>query len=90
MTSEQTLTLLAAMLAVALRGRTVLFVSLGERLTEKSGRINLGLEGAGASAMAAFGCFTPVARPGCGVLAAMAAGAGWPRCMACCCHASMM
>ena len=50
---------LAAILGGALRvGVPFLFVSLGECLTEKSGRINLGLEGVLVlSAMAAFGGF---------------------------------
>lgn len=77
MTSEQTLTLLAAMLGGALRvGAPFLFVSLGECLTEKSGRINLGLEGVLVlSAMAAFGGAYLSGSPWVGVLVAMAAGA---------------
>ncbi|MEP2453603.1 MAG: ABC transporter permease, partial [Roseibium sp.] len=40
------MTVLLAMFAGAIRVSTpFLFVSLGEMLTEKSGRINLGLEG---------------------------------------------
>lgn len=56
MSAEQWLALLAGMLGGALRvGTPFLFVSLGECLTEKSGRINLGLEGVLVlSAMAAF------------------------------------
>jgi ABC-type uncharacterized transport system permease subunit len=57
MTPDQILTFAAAILGGALRvGAPFLFVSLGECLTEKSGRINLGLEGVLVlSAMAAFG-----------------------------------
>ena len=57
MTLDQWIALLAAILGGALRvGTPYLFVSLGECLTEKSGRINLGLEGVLVlSAMAAFG-----------------------------------
>jgi simple sugar transport system permease protein len=49
--------LLLAVLGGAIRvGTPFLFVSLGECLTEKSGRINLGLEGVLVfSAMSAFG-----------------------------------
>src|SRR6218665_1138645 len=56
MSAEQWLALFAGMLGGALRvGTPFLFVSLGECLTEKSGRINLGLEGVLVlSAMAAF------------------------------------
>jgi simple sugar transport system permease protein len=57
MTADQWLALFAAILGGALRvGVPFLFVSLGECLTEKAGRINLGLEGVLVlSAMAAFG-----------------------------------
>ncbi len=57
MTPDQIITFAAAILGGALRvGAPFLFVSLGECLTEKSGRINLGLEGVLVlSAMAAFG-----------------------------------
>lgn len=57
MSSEILLPFLAAIVGGALRvGVPFLFVSLGECLTEKSGRINLGLEGVLVlSAMAAFG-----------------------------------
>jgi general nucleoside transport system permease protein len=57
MSADQWVTLLAGILGGALRvGTPYLFVSLGECLTEKSGRINLGLEGVLVlSAMAAFG-----------------------------------
>ena len=49
--------LILAIIGGAIRvGTPFLFVSLGECLTEKSGRINLGLEGVLVfSAMAAFG-----------------------------------
>jgi ABC-type uncharacterized transport system permease subunit len=57
MTADQWIALLAGIVGGALRvGVPFLFVSLGECLTEKSGRINLGLEGVLVlSAMAAFG-----------------------------------
>jgi general nucleoside transport system permease protein len=57
MTADQWIALLAGIVGGALRvGTPYLFVSLGECLTEKSGRINLGLEGVLVlSAMAAFG-----------------------------------
>ena len=46
MTGSQTADLLLAVLGGAVRvGTPFLFVSLGECLTEKSGRINLGHEG---------------------------------------------
>jgi simple sugar transport system permease protein len=57
MTGSPTLDVLLAVLGGAIRvGTPFLFVSLGECLTEKSGRINLGLEGVLVfSAMAGFG-----------------------------------
>ena len=57
MSTEAVLTFGAAILGGALRvGVPFLFVSLGECLTEKSGRVNLGLEGVLVlSAMAGFG-----------------------------------
>jgi general nucleoside transport system permease protein len=57
MSADELWVLLAAVVGGALRvGVPFLFVSLGECLTEKSGRINLGLEGVLVlSAMAAFG-----------------------------------
>ena len=57
MTADQWVALVAAIVGGALRvGAPFLFVSLGECLTEKSGRINLGLEGVLVlSAMASFG-----------------------------------
>ena len=68
---------LAAILGGALRvGVPFLFVSLGECLTEKSGRINLGLEGVLVlSAMAGFGGSYLSGSPWIGVLVAAAAGA---------------
>ena len=46
MTADQWVALFAGIIGGALRvGTPFLFVSLGECLTEKSGRINLGLEG---------------------------------------------
>jgi ABC-type uncharacterized transport system permease subunit len=57
MTADQWIALFAGVVGGALRvGVPYLFVSLGECLTEKSGRINLGLEGVLVlSAMASFG-----------------------------------
>jgi general nucleoside transport system permease protein len=65
-----------AMLAGAIRVSTpFLFVSLGEVLTERSGRINLGLEGTLVfGAMAAYGTAVVTGSPWLGVVAAMAAG----------------
>ncbi len=67
----------AAILGGALRvGVPFLFVSLGECLTEKAGRINLGLEGVLVlSAMAAFGGSYLTGNPWAGVLIAAATGA---------------
>jgi general nucleoside transport system permease protein len=77
MSTEQTLIFLAGIVGGALRvGAPFLFVSLGECLTEKSGRINLGLEGVLVlSAMAAFGASYLSGSPWIGVLAAAATGA---------------
>ena len=59
-----------------------LFVSLGECLTEKSGRVNLGLEGTLVmGAMSAYGVSYLTGSPWLGVLAA---GLGRRRCSACC------
>jgi general nucleoside transport system permease protein len=68
---------LVAVLGGAIRvGTPFLFVSLGECLTEKSGRINLGLEGVLVlSAMAGFGAAYLTGSPWLGVLAAGASGA---------------
>src|SRR5947208_16841602 len=75
--SDVLLPFLAAILGGALRvGVPFLFVSLGECLTEKSGRINLGLEGVLVlSAMAAFGGSYLSGSAWIGVLAAAATGA---------------
>jgi ABC-type uncharacterized transport system permease subunit len=64
-------------LAGALRGGTpFLLVSLGECLTEKSGKINLGLEGVLLmGAMSAYAISYKMGSPWCGVLAAAVAGA---------------
>lgn len=77
MSADQVLTLLVAILGGALRvGAPFLFVSLGECITEKAGRINLGLEGVLVlSAMAAFGGAYWSGSVWVGVLVAMAAGA---------------
>jgi len=77
MTPDELLTLLAGILGGALRvGVPFLFVSLGECLTEKSGRINLGLEGVLVlSAMAAFGGAYLSGSPWVGVAAGALAGA---------------
>ena len=76
MTADQILTLVVAILGGALRvGAPFLFVSLGECITEKAGRINLGLEGVLVlSAMAAFGGSYLSGSAWIGVLCAMAAG----------------
>jgi simple sugar transport system permease protein len=68
---------LLAVLGGAIRvGTPFLFVSLGECLTEKSGRINLGLEGVLVfSAMAGFGGAYLTGSPWLGVLAAGLSGA---------------
>ncbi len=67
---------LVAMLGGAIRVSTpFLFVSLGECLTERSGRINLGLEGTLVfGAMAAYGTAVETGSPWAGVAAAMVAG----------------
>ena len=77
MTSEVLLSFLVAILGGALRvGVPFLFVSLGECLTEKAGRINLGLEGVLVlSAMAGFGGSYLTGSAWLGVLAAASAGA---------------
>jgi ABC-type uncharacterized transport system permease subunit len=66
-----------AILAGAIRVSTpFIFVSLGEAITERSGRINLGLEGTLVfGAMTAYGVAVLTLSPWLGVLAAMAAGA---------------
>lgn len=77
MTAEMIGQVLLAVLAGAVRvGTPFLFVSLGECLTEKAGRINLGLEGVLVlSAMAGFGGAYLGGSPWLGVAAAAAAGA---------------
>ena len=76
MSFDQWLALLAGIVGGALRvGVPFLFVSLGECLTEKSGRINLGLEGVLVlSAMAAFGGAYLSGSPWTGVMAGALAG----------------
>lgn len=65
-----------AIIAGAIRVSTpFIFVSLGEMITERSGRINLGLEGTLVfGAMAAYGTAVMTGSPLLGVLAAMLAG----------------
>jgi simple sugar transport system permease protein len=77
MDGGQVIDLLLAMLGGAVRvGTPFLFVSLGECLTEKSGRINLGLEGVLVfSAMAGFGGAYLTGSPWLGVLLAGVSGA---------------
>lgn len=77
MDSGQIVDLGLAMLGGAVRvGTPFLFVSLGECLTEKSGRINLGLEGVLVfSAMAGFGGAYLSGSPWLGVLLAGCSGA---------------
>ena len=77
MTADQWVALFAGIVGGALRvGVPFLFVSLGECLTEKSGRINLGLEGVLVlSAMAAFGGSYLTGSPWAGVLIGACAGA---------------
>ena len=77
MMADVLLTFFAGIIGGALRvGVPFLFVSLGECLTEKSGRINLGLEGVLVlSAMAAFGGAYLSGSAWTGVLAGAAAGA---------------
>ncbi|MGR9439379.1 ABC transporter permease (plasmid) [Rhizobium leguminosarum] len=66
-----------AIFAGAIRVSTpFIFVSLGETITERSGRINLGLEGTLVfGAMAAYAVAVMTGSPTLGVLAAMVAGA---------------
>jgi simple sugar transport system permease protein len=77
MTGQAALDLLLAIIGGAVRvGTPFLFVSLGECLTEKSGRINLGLEGVLVlSAMAGFGGAYASGSPWLGVLLAGVSGA---------------
>lgn len=76
MTPDQWIALFAGIVGGALRvGVPFLFVSLGECLTEKSGRINLGLEGVLVlSAMTAFGGAYLSGSPWVGVLTGAVAG----------------
>jgi ABC-type uncharacterized transport system permease subunit len=76
MTPDQWLAFACGIVGGALRvGTPFLFVSLGECLTEKSGRINLGLEGVLVlSAMAAFGGAYLSGSPWIGVLVGAIAG----------------
>jgi ABC-type uncharacterized transport system permease subunit len=75
--TDQLGTVAVALLAGSLRVSTpFLFVSLGECLTEKSGRINLGNEGALVlGAMVAYAVSYETGSPWIGVLAAILAGA---------------
>ncbi len=68
-----------AILAGAIRVSTpFIFVSLGESITERSGRINLGLEGTLVfGAMTAYAVAVMTGSPWLGVLAAMAAGSAF-------------
>jgi simple sugar transport system permease protein len=77
MSTSATVDVLIGVLGGAIRvGTPFLFVSLGECLTEKSGRINLGLEGVLVfSAMAGFGGSYLSGSPWLGVLMAGACGA---------------
>jgi ABC-type uncharacterized transport system permease subunit len=77
MTADQLIIFLSGIVGGALRvGVPFLFVSLGECLTEKSGRINLGLEGVLVlSAMTAFGASYLSGSPWLGVMAGAVAGA---------------
>jgi simple sugar transport system permease protein len=77
MSGDALLAFSAAIVGGALRvGVPFLFVSLGECLTEKSGRINLGLEGVLVlSAMAGFGGSYLTGSPWAGVALAAVAGA---------------
>jgi simple sugar transport system permease protein len=86
MTPDQWLALFAGIVGGVLRvGTPFLFVSLGECLTEKSGRINLGLEGVLVlSAMTAFGAAYLSGSPWVGVFAGAVAVACWLLCTECC------
>ena len=72
MTAEMLTTILISMLGGAIRVSTpLMFVALGETLTEKSGRINLGLEGnLILGAMVAYAVSYQTGSPWLGVLAA--------------------
>ena len=77
MSDSSVLIVLVAMLGGALRVSTpFMFVALGECLTEKSGRVNLGLEGTLVlGAMCAYATSYHSGSPWLGVLAAGGAGA---------------
>jgi len=77
MSGDAILSVLLAMLGGAIRVSTpFLFVSLGETITEKGGRINLGLEGTLVlGAMSAYAASLATGMPWLGVLAAACAGA---------------
>ena len=74
--NDAVLTVLIAMLGGAIRVSTpFMFVALGECLTEKSGRVNLGLEGTLVlGAMVAYATSYHTGSPWLGVLAAGVAG----------------
>ena len=76
--SDAVLTVLIAMLGGAIRVSTpFMFVALGECLTEKSGRVNLGLEGTLVlGAMVAYAASYHTGSPWIGVLAAGRRGLG--------------
>ena len=76
MTNSALITVLVAMLGGAIRVSTpFMFVALGECLTEKSGRINLGLEGTLVlGAMTAYAVSYQTGSPWAGVLAGGCAG----------------
>ncbi len=76
MTADQLATILIAMLGGAIRVSTpFMFVALGETLTEKSGRINLGLEGnLVLGAMVGYAVSFEAGSPWLGVLAAGVSG----------------
>lgn len=79
MSDDPFVTVAVAMFAGAIRVSTpFLFVSLGECLTEKSGRINLGLEGTLVfGAMSAYAVSYMTGNPWAGVLAAGLAGSAF-------------
>lgn len=87
MSGDALVTVLIAILGGALRVSTpFLFVSLGESITERSGRINLGLEGTLVfGAMSAYAISYHTGNPWVGVLAAALAGVvfGWAHGMLC-------
>ena len=74
-----------AVLGGAIRVSTpFLFVSLGECITERSGRINLGLEGILVmGAMTGYAVSYATGSPWLGVLAAGGAGLRWACCTGC-------